>query len=183
MTKRKITFTDKVYFEKLESYEYPAVKQVVFPIFDKVICDNGWDRSFFEGKNVAIKPNLLHKTTAEKCVTTHPSYTRAACEYFTSLGADVVVCDSPGGVYNKALVEGIARETGTLDATKSGGGRFNDDYGFELCSDHEYSKYSFNIINDIKGIINKTDMILILFGILFICPFISRTCFSLKKSI
>ena len=143
----KITFTDKVYLENLEDYEYENVRSVVFPLFDKVIADNGWDKSFFDGKKVAVKPNLLHKTGVEKCVTTHPSYTRAACEYFTHLGASVVVCDSPGGLYNKALVEGVAKETGNMDATILGGGRFNDDYGFQLCSNHEYSKFSFNIIN------------------------------------
>ena len=143
----KIIFTDKVYLENLEDYEYENVKSVVFPLFDKVIFDNGWEKNFFEGKNVAVKPNLLHKTGVEKCVTTHPSYTRAACEYFTSLGASVVVCDSPGGLYNKSLVEGVAKETGTLEAAKLGGGEFNEDYGFEMRSNHEYSEYSFNIIN------------------------------------
>lgn len=143
----KINFTDKVYLENLESYEYEKVKEVVFPLFDKVLCDNGFDKNFFNGKNVAVKPNLLHKSGVEKCVTTHPSYTRAACEYFTSLGASVVVCDSPGGLYNKTLVEGVAKETGNMEAAQLGGGKLNDDYGFELRSNHEYSKYSFNIIN------------------------------------
>lgn len=142
----KIVFTDRVYLENLDDYEYENVKNTVFPLFDAVLADNGWDKAFFNGKKVAVKPNLLHKTGVEKCVTTHPSYTRAACEYFTSLGAEVVVCDSPGGVYNKTLVEGVARETGTLEAAKLGGGRFNQDYGFEMTSNHEYSKYSFNII-------------------------------------
>ncbi len=113
----KINFTDRVYLENLDDYEYDNVKNVVFPMFDKVLCDNGWDKSFFDGKKVAVKPNLLHKTGVEKCVTTHPSYTRAACEYFTGIGASVVVCDSPGGVYNKTLVEGVAKETGTLEAS------------------------------------------------------------------
>lgn len=143
----RITFTDRVYLESLDDYEYDNVKSTVFPLFDKVLCDNGWDKSFFEGKKVAVKPNLLHKTGVERCVTTHPSYTRAACEYFTSLGAAVVVCDSPGGLYGKGTVEGVARETGTLEATSLGGGKFNEDYGYKLCSNHEHSKYSFNIIN------------------------------------
>ena len=143
----RIVFTDRVYLENLEDYEYENVKSVVFPIFDKVLSDNGWNKDFFEGKNVAVKPNLLHKTGVEKCVTTHPSYTRAACEYFSGLGACVVVCDSPGGLYNKSLVEGVAKETGTLEATNLGGGSFNEDYGFEMRSNHEYSRFSFNIIN------------------------------------
>ena len=63
----KINFTDKVYLENLEDYEYDNVKAVVFPLFDKVLFDNGWDKDFFGGKKVAVKPNLLHKTGVEKC--------------------------------------------------------------------------------------------------------------------
>ncbi len=143
----KIAFTNKVYFEALDGYEYDAVKEVLFPMLDAVLRDNGMDKADFCGKKVAVKPNLLHKSGVEKCVTTHPSYTRAACEYFTSLGASVVVCDSPGGVYNRALFGGIAKETGTTAATEAGGGVLNDDFGARLISNHEYSKYSFNIIN------------------------------------
>ena len=68
----KIVFTDKVYLENLDDYDYDNVKNTVFPMFDKVLCDNGWEKSFFDGKKVAVKPNLLHKTGVEKCVTTHP---------------------------------------------------------------------------------------------------------------
>lgn len=144
---RRISLTNKVYFEALSDYDYDKVKSVLFPMLDAVLCDNGMEKTDFAGKRVAIKPNLLHKSGVEKCVTTHPSYTRAACEYFSSLGAEVVVCDSPGGVYNRALFSGIAKETGTTQAAEQGGGVLNDDFGYELVSNHEYSKFSFNIIN------------------------------------
>lgn len=147
ISQRKITVTNKVYLEALDDYEYCSVKKVLFPIFEKVCCDNGMDEDFFKGKKVAVKPNLLSKSAVERCVTTHPSYTRAACEYFASLGADVVVCDSPGGIYNKGTFFAIVKETGTKEAAEQGGGKINDDFGFELCSNKDYSLYSFNIIN------------------------------------
>ncbi len=151
MNTKKINLTNKVYIEALDSYEYENVKAVLFPILQKVCLDNGMDKDFFKGKNVAVKPNLLSKSAVERCVTTHPSYTRAACEYFTLLGASVVVCDSPGGLYNKGTFFAIGRETGTMEAAQKGGAVYNDDFGFELCSDRESSVYSFNIINPLRN--------------------------------
>ncbi len=144
---RNIALTNRVHLKELEDYEYASVKQTLFELFKSVCADNGYDDDFFKGKKVAVKPNLLSKSAVEKCVTTHPSFTRAACEYFTLLGADVTVCDSPGGIYNKSTFNAIGKETGTLDAANEGNGKFNDDFGFQLISNHQHSKYSFNIIN------------------------------------
>ncbi len=151
MSKGKINLTSKVYIEALNDYEYENVKKVLFPIFEKVCLDNGMGKEFFKEKKVAVKPNLLSKSAVERCVTTHPSYTRAACEYFTSLGATVTVCDSPGGLYNKGTFFAVGRETGTMEAAQKGGAVYNDDFGFELCSDRENSVYSFNIINPLRN--------------------------------
>ena len=144
---RKICLTDRVYLEALDSYDEAELERTVFPLFEKVCEDNGFGEGFFQGKKVAVKPNLLSKSSVDKCVTTHPSFTYAACKYFTSLGAQVVVCDSPGGVYNKGTFAGIVKETGTQEAAEKGGGLVNSDFGFRLMSDHNYSKFSFNIIN------------------------------------
>jgi len=146
ITQRKITHTNKVYLEPLFDYEYERVKPVLYELLRKVCLDNGMDKAFFKGKKVVVKPNLLSKSAVERCVTTHPSYTQAACEYFAELGASVTVCDSPGGLYNKGAVFGIGKETGTKDAAEKAGAHFNDDFGYELCSNKEYSLYSFNII-------------------------------------
>lgn len=143
---RNTVNTNKIYLEPLSDYEYENVKPVLFELIEKVCRDNSFDKDFFKGKKVAVKPNLLSKSAAVRCVTTHPSFIRAACEYFVSLGADVTVCDSPGGLYNRGTFSAIAKETGTFDAAKLAGAKVNDDFGFELYSDREHSLYSFNII-------------------------------------
>ncbi len=147
---KKIILTNRVYLEALHDYEYEKVKPAVFELLKKVCLDNGMEEEFFKGKNVAVKPNLLSKSAVERCVTTHPSFTQAACEYFVALGANVTVCDSPGGLYNKGAVFGIGKETGTKEAAEKAGAVFNEDFGFELCMDKEYSVYSFNIINPLR---------------------------------
>lgn len=148
---RKIKHTDRVYLSALESYDYDRVKEVLFPLFENVINDNGFDKSYFGGKRVTVKPNLLAKVEVEKCVTSHPSFVKAACEYFVSLGASVTVADSPGGIYNKASFHGICTQTGMYDAAKDTGAVINEDFGHEMKSDHEVSKFSFNIINPIAN--------------------------------
>ncbi len=146
---RNILHTNKVYLSALDSYDFDKVKEVLFPLFENVICDNGFDKAYFDGKKVTIKPNLLAKIEVEKCVTSHPSFVKAACEYFCSLGAIVTVADSPGGVYNKSAFHGICAQTGMYDAVKETGASVNEDFGHEMKSDHDISKYSFNIINPI----------------------------------
>jgi len=144
---KKITKTNKVYLSALGEYDLDKVRAVLYPMLDGVIADNGWTKEEFSGKNVTVKPNLLSKSNVDKCVTTHPSYTKAACEYFAALGAKVTVADSPGGTYNKITFTSIARETGTLDAAISSGAVLNENFGYKLTSDHSVSKFNFNIID------------------------------------
>lgn len=147
--KRNIKETTNVYLKALSNYDYDNVKSVLFPIFDTLCSENGFDDRFFSGKKVLIKPNLLAKCTPDKGVTTHPSFIQVSCEYFLGKGANVVVADSPGGIYNKTMFTGICRETGIAEATKKAGANLNDDYSFELESDKTKSKYAFNIIKPI----------------------------------
>ena len=144
---RKIKATRRVYLEELCSYEYEKVKGTLFGLLDRVIADNSWDAEFFKGKNVAVKPNLLSASDAEKCVTSHPTFVKAVCEYFCALGANVVVCDSPGGTYNRASLSAVYRVSGMLAALEGTGAVLNSDLGFELVSRREYSDFCFNIIN------------------------------------
>lgn len=148
---RCIKDTTNVYLKSLQDYEFDNVKSVLFPIFDKLCQENGFDNGYLEGKKVVIKPNLLAKCTPEQAVTTHPSFMQASCEYFLSKGAYVTAADSPGGVYNKVLFTGICRQTGIAQAISAAGAVLNDDYSFEQVCDKTKSKYTFNIIKPLIG--------------------------------
>ncbi len=149
--KRTIATTNRVYLSQLCDYEYDNVKGVLFPLFDSICTDNGFDKGFLDGKNVTVKPNLLSRSAADKCVTSHPSFVKAACEYFTALGANVTVADSPGGLYNHSSFSGICKETGMTEAVKGTDAVINDDFGYQMTHDKECSKFGFNIINPIKN--------------------------------
>ncbi len=148
--KRTIVKTNRVYLSQLCDYEYDNVKNVLFPLFDSICMDNGFDGDFLKNKSVTIKPNLLSRSAVSKCVTSHPSFVRAACEYFCSKGSKVTVADSPGGLYNHGTFYGICKETGMIDAVMGTDAVINDDYGFEMTHDKQCSKFGFNIINPIK---------------------------------
>ncbi len=147
---RSIADTNRVYLKKLESYEYALVKETLCELFDSVCGDNGFIEDYFLGKSVLVKPNLLSRSDVDKCVTSHPTFVKAACEYFVSKGAKyVIVADSPGGLYNHTAFSGICKATGIYDAVKDTGAFVNDDLGFEMVHDKTKSRFGFNIINPV----------------------------------
>ncbi len=56
------------------------------------------------GMLIAVKINLLAAKKPDKAATTHPGVVKALCDMLTQRGAQVVVGDSPGGLYTSAFV-------------------------------------------------------------------------------
>ena len=136
-----------VYADSCEFYDRERIKEIVFNHFDKIISEqyNDFD---FEDKKVALKPNLLAKRNPDAGITTHPYFVSAAAEYFLNKGAKVVICDSPGGVYNTASITGIYNVCLMKQAAEESGAELNFDMGHTEMSnkDGEVSK-SFSVIN------------------------------------
>ena len=61
------------------------------------------------GMRIVIKANLVTFLKPERAATTHPSLLCALVRMLTQRGADVVVGDSPGGLYNAAFVGKVYR--------------------------------------------------------------------------
>ena len=79
------------------------------------------------GMKIAVKANLLTFAKPEKAVTTHPALLCALVELLAARGADVVVGDSPGGLFNAAFVGRVYAAAG-LKAVEQAGGRLNQDF-------------------------------------------------------
>lgn len=79
------------------------------------------------GMTVALKVNLVAGAAPERAVTTHPALVQALCRLLRSKGADVLIGDSPGGVYNASFVGRIYRVSG-FEACVGEGVRLNDDF-------------------------------------------------------
>lgn len=100
------------------------------------------------GMKIAIKANLLTSAKPEEAATTHPGLLCALTELLTQRGADVVVGDSPGGLYNAAFVNRVYAATG-LKAVELYGGRLNQNFGEretkfpegKVCRQFKYTAY------------------------------------------
>lgn len=137
----------KVYSSACADYDYRKVKEVVYNHFDSIISECFGCIDFSE-KNVAIKPNLLAKRSPDAGITTNPAFVKAACEYFVEKGANVVICDSPGGVYNNGTMTAIYNICMMKPCADETGASLNFDMGHsEMFNKNGEVSKSFNIIN------------------------------------
>lgn len=79
------------------------------------------------GMRIAVKVNLVTFAKPEKAATTHPSLLCALVRLLAERGADVVVGDSPGGLYNAAYVNRVYAATGMREVEQAGG-RLNQNF-------------------------------------------------------
>ena len=73
------------------------------------------------GMKIVIKANLVTFMKPEAAATTHPSLLCELIKILNEKGADVIVGDSPGGLYTSAYVNKVYSETGMQEIEKVGG--------------------------------------------------------------
>ena len=83
--------------------------------------DLDWVRS---GMTIGIKANLVHAAKPEAAATTHPMLLKVLTEMLQARGARVIIGDSPGGLYNEAVLGRVYRLCG-LEET---GAEMNHDF-------------------------------------------------------
>lgn len=81
----------------------------------------------YPGMCIAVKANLVTFLKPEAGATTHPGLLCALVELLKERGADVVVGDSPGGLFNAAFVNRVYAATG-MKAVEQAGGRLNRNF-------------------------------------------------------
>ncbi len=79
------------------------------------------------GMKVAIKANLVSMMKPEAAATTHPALLCALVKMLRERGADVVIGDSPGGLYNAPAVNRIYSATG-MKTAEAVGARLNQSF-------------------------------------------------------
>ena len=129
--------------------EYDAVK--IFNTLYKMASDFGITEEEIKGKRVVIKPNLLLAYPPERAATTHPDVVAAVAELCVKFGAaEVMIAESPGGIYNEKNLDRVYRVTGMKDAASVSGAKLNYDMGWKEFSipDGVVSK-TINVINPI----------------------------------
>ena len=79
------------------------------------------------GMKIAIKANLISFMKPEKAATTHPALLTELTRMLVERGAEVVVGDSPGGLYNAAFLHKVYSATGVY-AVETVGGKLNENF-------------------------------------------------------
>lgn len=98
------------------SYEEQDVKKALYEVLSPI---GGLDW-VTPGMKIAIKANLVSMMKPEAAATTHPALLCALVEELKNRGAEVVIGDSPGGLYNAVFVNRIYSATGMKETEKYG---------------------------------------------------------------
>ncbi len=117
-----------------------ALKQVLEPFGGL-----SWVRP---GMCIVIKANLVSMMKPEKAATTHPALLSALVELLVERGAEVIVGDSPGGLYNQVFLNRVYSATG-MKEVESVGATLNTDFSIaeahfekaEVMRDFVYTAY------------------------------------------
>jgi len=78
-----------------------------------------------EGDRVLLKVNLLSAAAPEKAITTHPSVVKAVVGEVQRAGGLPVIGDSPGGPFNRRLLERAYVKSGLADVAAETGAELN----------------------------------------------------------
>ncbi len=106
------------------SYEKETVREALAELLSP-IGGLDWVR---EGMRVVIKANLVSMLKPERAATTHPSLLCALVEMLRERGAEVIVGDSPGGLYNSVFLGRVYAATG-MHEVEAAGATLNRDFG------------------------------------------------------
>ena len=109
---------------KCASYDENEIKSALESVLSP-IGGLDWVR---EGMKIAIKANLVTFAKPEEAVTTHPTLICELIKMLKERGAEVIVGDSPGGLYNAAFLNKVYNVCG-LHAVEEAGGELNHDFG------------------------------------------------------
>lgn len=112
------------------SYDIGEVKRSVNRMFEDL---GGAERFVKKGDRVFLKINLVIKKKPEAAATTHPAVVEAVARRLVDAGAEVIIGDSPGGPYNRSVLQSMYRVCGIEGAAERSGAKLNFD-----CTSAEY---------------------------------------------
>ncbi|MDO5112575.1 MAG: DUF362 domain-containing protein [Clostridia bacterium] len=90
------------------SYELPEVQRAL----EQAIAPFGGLEWVTPGMKIAVKVNLVGAHKPEEAATTHPAVVKALCDALAARKAQVVVGDSPGGLFTQGYLSGIHKAAG-----------------------------------------------------------------------
>jgi len=120
----------KVSAVKCNSYDMDEVMSSIEKSFENL---GGIERFVKPGDRVFLKPNFVMKKHPDDAATTHPAIIEAVAKKIVEAGAKVLIGESPGGPYNKGVLQSIYKVCKVEEASKKAGAELNYD-----CTTKEY---------------------------------------------
>lgn len=97
-----------------------AIQQLLQPL-------GGLEKWVHSGMRVGLKINMVSGKAPETAVTTNPYLVRELCRMISGLGAEPVVGDSPGGLFNHAALT-AAYHASHMECVQEAGAVLNEDF-------------------------------------------------------
>jgi len=123
MSSKYYSKSDPVSIYPLREYTLDGARRAL----ERVLAPIGGLEYIPRGSKVAIKANLVSAMKPDTAATTHPTLLCALCDMLAERECEVVIGDSPGGLYNAAFVGRVYTVTGVREA-ESHGARLNGDF-------------------------------------------------------
>lgn len=121
--------SDVVVALKCSSYKQNEVDSCVKRIFELL---GGAENLIKPGMKILIKPNLLKPKEPSGAVTTNPAVILSVANICVSLGASVIIADSPGGDYSPDFLKKVYDTCKISDVAQKSGAKLNFDTSFEM---------------------------------------------------
>ncbi len=113
----------KVSIVPCPSYEQSTAREALIQVLEP-LGGLSWVRP---GMCIIIKANLVSMMKPEKAATTHPALLSALVELLVERGAEIIIGDSPGGLYNQVFLNRVYAATGMKEA-EAVGAKLNNDF-------------------------------------------------------
>ena len=110
----------KVYICKCVNYEEKNVNKAMKDLLSSFCVL----KKLKKGTKVVIKANLVSAMSPEKSATVHPELLKYLTKFLQDKGCQVTIGDSPGGIYNKAVLNHVYNVTKMTET----GANLNDDF-------------------------------------------------------
>ncbi len=115
-------FNRNVAVDRADSYDVQKLEAILRGQLERLGAAD-----MFRGKRVVIKPNLVMKTSPEKAATTNPAVLEAMICILKESTSDIIIAESPGGLYTESVLRSNYRGCGIADVAEKYGVKLNFD--------------------------------------------------------
>lgn len=149
----------KVILKKCTEYDVSIIKEGISTSLKEL---GGLEKYVKPLEKVILKVNLLTSKKPELAATTHPAFVEALIEIFKENNNEVIIADSPGGVFIDTYLKRVYKSTGMDQIAKNQDIKLNKNYNsFDIFSNDSklYKKMKIcSYIKDADHIISVSKM-------------------------